>query len=175
MITTIYPSDHAGTAQVQALLEKEGLRMDANIDYTCGVLDDAHQVIATGSCYANTLRCFAVDDAHQGKGLLNKVLTHLMNVQQERGNSSVFLYTKGASAPFFCSLGFHEIARVSDTIVFLENRSWGFPEYLRNRSRSNTQDGGSDYTECKPVHVWPSVSRGAGCSGERSPASLCGQ
>ena len=82
MITTIYPSDHAGTAQVQALLEKEGLRMDANIDYTCAVLDDAHQVIATGSCYANTLRCFAVDDAHQGKGLLNKVLTHLMNVQQ---------------------------------------------------------------------------------------------
>ena len=131
MITTIYPSDHAGTAQVQALLEKEGLRMDANIDYTCAVLDDAHRVIATGSCYANTLRCFAVDDAHQGKGLLNKVLTHLMNVQQERGNSSVFLYTKGASAPFFCSLGFHEIARVSDTIVFLENRSWGFPEYLK--------------------------------------------
>ena len=45
----------------------------------------------------------------------------------------------------------------------------------RNRSRSNTWHGGSDYTECKPVHVWPFVSRGAGCSGERSPASLCGQ
>ncbi|MFC2447269.1 MAG: hypothetical protein ACFNVT_12915, partial [Corynebacterium matruchotii] len=53
---------------------------------------DAHQVIATGSCYATTLRCFAVDDAHQGKGLLNNVLTHLMNVQQHsegRANESV--------------------------------------------------------------------------------------
>ena len=131
MVTTIYPSDREGTDRVRALLEKEGLRMDANIDYTCAVFDESGQIIATGSCYANTLRCFAVDDSHQGKGLLNKVLTHLMGVQQERGNSSVFLYTKGASAHFFSNLGFYEIARVSDTIVFLENRRWGFDDYLK--------------------------------------------
>ena len=139
MITTIYPSDQRGMKGVRALLEKEGLRMDANIDYTCAVLDESHQVIATGSCYANTLRCFAVESSHQGKGLLNIVLTHLMGVQQERGNSSVFLYTKGASAPFFSSLGFYEIARVSDTIVFLENRRWGFDDYLK-KLKAETKD-----------------------------------
>ena len=131
MISTIYPSDHAGMARVLALLATEDLRLDANIDYTCAVLDDSGAVIATGSCYGNTLRCFAVDSAHQGEGLLNEVLTHLMAVQQERGNTAIFLYTKGASVRFFRDLGFHEIARVSDTIVFLENRRWGFPDYLK--------------------------------------------
>ena len=131
MISTIYPSDRAGMARVCALLEKEDLRMDANLDYTCAVLDDAGAVIATGSCCGNTLRCFAVDGEHQGEGLLNEVLTHLMAVQQERGNAAVFLYTKGSAARFFRDLGFHEIAHVSDTIVFLENRRWGFPDYLK--------------------------------------------
>ena len=132
MISTIHPSDNEGMSRVRALLEKEGIRMDANIDYTCAVFDESHQIIATGSCYANTLRCLAVDDEHQRQGLMHKVLTHLMSVQEERGNSSVFLYTKGSTAPFFCSLGFYEIARVSDTIVFLENQQHGFSDYLKN-------------------------------------------
>ncbi|EKX95474.1 [citrate (pro-3S)-lyase] ligase [Selenomonas sp. oral taxon 138] len=143
MISTIYPSDRAGMARVRALLEKEDLRMDANLDYTCAVLDDAGAVIATGSCCGNTLRCFAVDGEHQGEGLLNEVLTHLIVVQQERGNAAVFLYTKGSAARFFRDLGFHEIARVSDTIVFLENRRWGFPDYLKQLQKESPSAAGT--------------------------------
>ena len=137
MITTIYPSDRMGMERVRALLEKEDLRMDANLDYTCAILDEAYNPIATGSCCGNTLRCFAVDHAHQGEGLLNEVLSHLMTVQQERGNAAVFLYTKGSSVRFFRDLGFHEIACVSDTIVFLENRRWGFSDYLSALQRES--------------------------------------
>lgn len=131
MITTIYPSDRTGMERVRALLEREGLHMDANLDYTCAILDESYMPIATGSCCGNTLRCFAVDNTHRGEGLLNEVLSHLMTVQQERGNAAVFLYTKGDSVRFFRNLGFHEIARVSDIIVFLENRRWGFSDYLK--------------------------------------------
>lgn len=140
MITTIYPSDRAGMERVRALLEKENLRTDANLDYTCAILDEAYNPIATGSCCGNTLRCFAVDHAHQGEGLLNEVLSHLMTVQQERGNAAVFLYTKGSSVRFFRDLGFHEIARVSDMIVFLENRRWGFSDYLSALQRESPAD-----------------------------------
>ena len=137
MITTIYPSDHRGMDGVRALLEAEGVRMDAHLDYTCAIYDASHRIIATGSCGGNTLRCFAVDRAHRGEGLLNELLSHLMTVQQERGNSAVFLYTKGNSAPFFRDLGFHEIAHVGDAIVFFENRSWGFPDYLKELQRES--------------------------------------
>lgn len=139
-ISQILPSDVRGSAQVDALLEQEGIRRDGNLDYTCGLLDDDYNVIATGSCFGNTLRCFAVDHRHQGEGLLNQVVSHLMDVEAQRGCLRLFLYTKPSAAQFFGDLGFHEIARVPDQLVFMENRRDGFPGYLRQLERTK-RDG----------------------------------
>lgn len=56
-------------------------------------------------------------------------MIHPIEVQFERGNMHLFLYTKVKSAPFFRNLGFYEIARVDETMVFMENRKNGFAEY----------------------------------------------
>ncbi len=130
-ITQIFPTDKAGLKQVDALLQREGITRDGNLDYTCAMVDEDGEVIATGSCFQNTLRCFAVSSDHQGEGLLNQVVSHLLEYQLARGNSHLFLYTKVKSAKFFESLGFYEIARVEGTLVFMENRRTGFPNYLK--------------------------------------------
>ena len=130
-ISQIYPSDTRANAQVNTLLEAEGIRRDANLDYTCGMYDDEMNIIATGSCFGNTLRCMAVSSAHQGEGLMNQIVTHLIGVQFERGNTHLFLYTKCSSAKFFGNLGFYEIARIENQIVFMENRRSGFQDYLK--------------------------------------------
>lgn len=135
-ITQVRPDDARMMAQVDALLQAEGIRRDANLDYTCAVCDAAGQVIATGSCFANTLRCFAVSRAHQGEGLLNTVVTHLIEYECARGNVRLFLYTKAESAKFFADLGFYEIARVDGTLVFMENRRDGFAAYLRRLEKT---------------------------------------
>lgn len=129
-ISQVYPTDKRTLAQVDALLEQEGISRDANLDYICAMFDENYKVIATGSCFGNTLRCFAVSSAHQGEGLLNEIVTHLMDVQFARGNLRLFLYTKIKSAKFFGDLGFYEIARVDGTLVFMENRRTGFSDYL---------------------------------------------
>lgn len=136
-LTSIFPADARSQKQVDALLEREGIRRDAHLDYTCGVFDDDWRLIATGSCFRNTIRCLAVSDEHQGEGLLNRVVTHLMEVQVERGNSHVFLYTKPQSARFFGDLGFTEIARVEGSLVFMENRRGGFAAYLDALERAS--------------------------------------
>ena len=130
-IAQIYPSDRRGLEQVDCLLEKEGIRRDGNLDYICGMEDENGRIIATGSCFGPTLRCFAVSAEHQGEGLLNEIISHLMEVQYARGNMHLFLYTKVKSAKFFADLGFYEIARVDGTLVFMENRKSGFPSYLK--------------------------------------------
>ena len=135
-ITQVCPGDARMMAQVDALLQAEGIRRDANLDYTCAVCDAAGQVIATGSCFGNTLRCFAVSRAHQGEGLLNTIVTHLIEHECERGYVRLFLYTKAASAKFFADLGFYEIARVDGTLVFMENRRDGFAAYLRRLEKT---------------------------------------
>lgn len=112
MVSQIHPQDRHGQAQVDALLTQEGIRRDGNLDYTCGIYDDAYNLIATGSCFANTLRCMAVSHHHQGLGLMNLIVSHLLEQQVFRGNGHVFLYTKCDSAKFFGDLGFYEIVRI---------------------------------------------------------------
>ena len=130
-ISQIYPSDKRANDEVDALLISEGIRRDANLDYTCGMYDDEMHIIATGSCFGNTLRCFAVSHEHQGEGLMNSIVSHLIEFQFSRGNTHLFLYTKCNSAKFFGDLGFYEIARIDGQIVFMENRKTGFQNYLR--------------------------------------------
>ncbi|MCD8083403.1 MAG: [citrate (pro-3S)-lyase] ligase [Clostridiales bacterium] len=139
MISRIMPSDRRGLAQVDALLSQEGIRRDANLDYICGMYDENYHVIATGSCFGNTLRCFAVSSDHQGEGLLNEIISYLIQVQYERGNIRLFLYTKIATARFFKDLGFYEVARVEDRLVFMENRKNGFSDYVAKLAKSRRE------------------------------------
>ena len=138
-ISKVYASDKRAIGQIKGLLEQEGITLDANLDYICGMYDEDYNIIATGSCFGPTLRCFAVSKAHQGEGLLNQIITHLMDVQFERGNMHLFLYTKVNTAKFFEDLGFHEIARVDGTLVFMENRKDGFPGYLKRLEKTRTE------------------------------------
>lgn len=128
-LTQILPGSVRENAQVDALLEEEGIRRDGNLDYTCGLFDEDWNLIATGSCFHNTLRCLAVSHTRQGEGLLNQIIGHLMEVQMQRGNSHLFLYTKPNSAKFMADLGFLEISRVPGKLVFMENRRGGFQRY----------------------------------------------
>ena len=130
IVSEIRQDDRRGIRQMELLLEKEGISRDGNLDYSVGIFDEDYHLIATGSCFKNTLRCMAVDSYHQGEGLLNSVVSHLITHEYERGYFNLFLYTKCDSAKFFGDLGFYEISRVEDRLVFMENRRTGFSDYL---------------------------------------------
>ena len=134
-LSAIESWDSRNRRQVDALLQAEGIRRDKNLSYTCGVFDEDMRLIATGSSFGNTLRCLAVASDHRGEGLMNEVVSHLMERQMAQGNSRVFLYTKPQSARLLGDLGFYEVARLED-VVFMENRFGGFAGYLRQLERN---------------------------------------
>lgn len=136
-ITEVTASRPALNTAVDTLLEQEGIQRDGNLDYTCAILDGDGVVAATGSCFGNTLRCFAVDHAHQGEGLMNRLLTHMMQVQLERGHVHLFIYTKTETAKFFQDVGFYPIAEVPGRVCFLENRRNGFDKFLKGLCRES--------------------------------------
>ena len=138
-LISISPRDGRGMAQVDALLAREGIRRDANLEYTCGILDENGRLIATGSCFKNTLRCFAVDSSRQGEGLLGRIATHLMEWQSEQGRYRLFVCTKCQSARFFQDIGFHEIARVDGALSFLENRREAFGRYCATLAKTRRE------------------------------------
>lgn len=133
--------DKLAVRQMEQLLAQEGIERDGNLDYTVGLYDEDYNLAATGSCFGNTLRCLAVDNCHQGEGLLNQVISHLIDYQYRRGILDLFLYTKCNTALFFKDLGFYEIARVEGKVVFMENRKGGFERYLE-RLLAETEKSG---------------------------------
>ncbi len=135
----ISPRDLRTQAQMDELLRAEGIRRDKNLDYSCGVFDEDGALIAAGSSFKNTLRCLAVSSAHRGEGLMNQVVSHLLEKQMERGNSHVFLYTKAKNDRIFRDLGFYEIARVEGELVFMENRRDGFARYLKKLEKTRRE------------------------------------
>ncbi len=130
ILSQIRPTDRRGLKQMDELLAREGIERDKNLDYSVGLFDEDYNLVGTGSCFGNTLRCLSVSSDHQGEGLLNQILTHLIEYQYGRGNTRLFLYTKCNTAKFFGDLGFYEIARVEGKVVFMENRRDGFRHYL---------------------------------------------
>ena len=141
-ISSLYPGDRRTLGEIQKLLTGEGIRLDKNLDYTCYMADEDGNPIATGSCFRNTLRCMAVRSDHRGEALLNEIVSHLVQVEYERGNLHLFLYTKPSSAKFFETLGFCEIARVPDVLVFMENSRNGFENYIRRLKRETAEAAG---------------------------------
>lgn len=139
-ISSVGPRDRYMMEQVEQLLEREGIHLDAHLDYTAAMLDDDYNVIATGSCFGNTLRCMAVSSDHQGEALMNDIVSHLIEYQYGRGNYHLFLYTKCNTSQFFQSLGFREIARMEESnIVFMENKRTGFSDYLEKLRKESVE------------------------------------
>lgn len=137
MAMTIRPisaADSFARREMDALLRQEGIRLDNNLDYSCGLYDEEEELLATGSCFGNTIRCLAVAGHCRSQGLLVQVVSHLLTIQAQRGNLQVFLYTKPENLSFFTGLGFYEIAR-SEEAVFLENRRDGFGKFCAGLRR----------------------------------------
>ena len=138
-ISEIHQTDSRALAQLDLLLRKEGIRRDKNLDNIAGLYDEDYHLAAAGACFGRTLRCLAVASVLQGEGLLNQLVTHLVDYQCRKGNIHLFLYTKCSKAAFFESLGFHEIARAGEETVFMENRRGGFERYLENLARETAE------------------------------------
>jgi [citrate (pro-3S)-lyase] ligase len=130
VISEIRLSDKRGQQQFENLLQKAALKRDNNLDYIAGLYDGDFSLLAAGACFANTLRCLVVDSAYQGEGLMAPLVTHLLNYQYSKGNTHLFLYTKCENDFVFSALGFHEIIRVGNELLLMENRKNGFKQFL---------------------------------------------
>lgn len=169
-ISSVGPGDRYMQAEVDALLEREGIHRDQHLDYTAAMLDEDYHVIATGSLFGNTLRCMAVSSDHQGESLMNAIVSHLVEVQYSRGNYHLFLYTKCDSARFFGNLGFYEITRVpEENIVFMENKRTGFRDYLAALQRETQQAEATARGEANAGEPGPSHP----AEGVRTPGGSC--
>lgn len=48
-LSEIRPDDKRGQTKLRTLLEGEGITLDGNLDYTCGLFDEDYQLVATAA------------------------------------------------------------------------------------------------------------------------------
>jgi [citrate (pro-3S)-lyase] ligase len=118
-------------AMWEKLLQQAGIRSEELVDYTVGVFD-GDKLIATGSRFMNVLKCIAVCKDYTGGEVISMLVSHLMSEVFDAGYSSIYVYTKAESVNSFLYLGFKEIERVEDKLVFLEKAVYGFDDFLEN-------------------------------------------
>ncbi len=126
----IFLGDERRKKELQDFLSSQNIRLDKNLEYTVGIYEK-EELIATGSIFKNTLRCIAVKEEYQGSNLLNKIMSHLINEQYQRGNTHIFIYTKPEAAKSFTYLGFYEIIKTKD-VVLMENEFKGIENYVKD-------------------------------------------
>ena len=109
-------------------LQNAKIRNENNVDITYGLYEE-EELIATGSIFQNILKCIAIHEDYRGTGVLGQLITTLVDEVFGRGYHSCYVYTKADTVEGFQYLGFKEIARVNDELVFLERALVGFDAY----------------------------------------------
>lgn len=120
------------------LLRKAHIRTEEAVEYTVGMYD-GDKLIATGSFHLNVLKCIAVCKQYTGGETVTKLISHLMNEVFARGYTSCYVYTKPDAVQSFLYMGFKEVARVKDQLVFLERGARGIKEFAADLSRQKVE------------------------------------
>ena len=132
-----YPLRGREKEELKQFLEMMGLTYDEQITYSL-VLKDGEQIVATGSCQKNVIKCVAVRKDCQGQNLLGKIMTGLTRHFFEEGISHYFGFTKPENQEIFRNMGLYPIAK-TDRVLLLENKKNGLEEFLNELQRETIQ------------------------------------
>lgn len=124
---------------LKEFLRRMELEYDEGIEYTVCILDEAYEIIGTGSVEHNVIKCVAIDPGHQGEGHSATILSALIQYQFEQGRTHIFIYTKPKNLPMFGDMGFYTIFQTPE-VLFMENRAGGFDRFLAGLKRETPRD-----------------------------------
>ncbi len=128
-IKTINLNRESERKKIDIFLQRQGLILEKDVIYTLAMYEN-DSIIGTGSISGNVLKCIAIAPDYQGEGLLNKLMTLLIDEQFKRGNTHLFIFTKPQNKKIFEDLGFKEIISVEGKVSLLENNPRGIENYI---------------------------------------------
>ena len=132
-------------------LNQRDLDIEPDLDYAV-VLEENNEIIASGAMSGSVLKCIAAAKEYEGEGLIGKIVTYLLLKAHHEGINHLFLFTNPKNIVFFSDLGFHEITRIDETVILMENRSHGIADYLKDLAAYKVEKGkiASIVMNCNP-------------------------
>lgn len=141
---------------LKEFLQRMNLTYDDGIEYSVCVLNDNYEIIGTGSVEGNVIKCVAVAPACRGQGISAEIISNLVQYEFEKARTHILIYTKPENRAMFGDMGFYAIFE-TDNILFMENRSKGFADFLEKLCQETPQAAfderctiGSVVANCNP-------------------------
>lgn len=125
-------------ALLRDFLNERDLNLDDDLDYAV-VLEENNIIIASGAMSGAVLKCIAVSKKYEGEGIIGKIVTYLLLKAHHEGINHLFLFTKPHNKNVFSELGFHEISRVPNTAILMENNKNGIQDFLNGLSAAKVE------------------------------------
>ena len=117
--------------EIVPLLEKCGLKLNGETDYTLG-LYDGEELVATGSIRDHIAQMIAVDPACQGEGLSARVVSGLISRAYHENWLPLRLFTKPSTVSTFEELGFRLVSAAEPYAALLELGSPNIRDFCRS-------------------------------------------
>ena len=140
-------------------LKRMGLQYDDGIEYSACILNGDYEIIGTGSVEGNVIKCVAVDPDCRRQGISAEIISNLVQYEFEKARTHILIYTKPENKAMFGDMGFYAIFE-TDSILFMENRSRGFAEFLENIRQETPENAldelrtiGAVVANCNPFTI----------------------
>jgi [citrate (pro-3S)-lyase] ligase len=98
-------------------------------DTVVGLYDASDTLVGCASLCRGVIQCVAVDDALQGEGLTNSLISYLRELASQQGVDDLMIFTKPEYRSTFESLAFTTIATAPHAVL-LESNPRGLKRYL---------------------------------------------
>lgn len=129
-IDPIFPHDQGSLQAYDDLCTGSGIRRDAGAELVLAARDEKGKIVAAGSVLGKTLRCLVTSPEVRGEGVMARLVHALLEVQRDRGNHRVFVYSKAEYKELYQSLGFCLLAEIPGRTIMMENSPDAFQNYL---------------------------------------------
>ena len=114
-------AEHSEKLKLTTFLGEVGLTFDEDTEFSV-IVETGSDILATASFSGKIIKQVAVKETMRGKGLLQKLITKVIQEMNSRGINHVLVYTRSGNADYFKSLGFNTVINIIPYIAFLE---WG--------------------------------------------------
>ncbi|EHS89023.1 TPA: [citrate (pro-3S)-lyase] ligase [Klebsiella oxytoca] len=117
-------------AEIIRFLQANNLDIDPHVtDFV--VIYQQDEIVACGGVDGDIIKCIAVSRHLRGQGVLLKLVTELINIAMENGNSTLFVYTRSHNERLFIDCGFTTLVSIPGCMVLMENSGSRLTRYLQ--------------------------------------------
>lgn len=120
---------------VAHFLLENNLTIDTHVTTFVVICDDEH-IVVCGGIDGNILKCIAIDQTRRGEGLALRLLTELIRLAYESGQSQLFLFTKPENESLFFGAGFYPLITVPQQLTLMENSQNRLQYYCQTLSKN---------------------------------------